>query len=391
MPRKKSPNGSGTIRLRKDGKTWEARYSVRDPITGQSVQKSVYAPSQEECAKKLRKATVEIDDGTYTEPSKLTVGKWADIWLAEYCGHVKDTTLDKYEMYIRLYIKPVLGPAKLQALGAHSIQSMYNRLQRRESRPLSPKSIGNLHGVLHPMMEQALKLGYLPRGNPCKAVTKPRVEKKEMQAIMDTKLDEFLAAIQGHQFEAVYLVDVFTGMRQGEILGLTWADVDFKGGVIHVRKQLQKERKKGGVYRRVSVKNDRVRAIHPAPFVMDVLKAEQRRQKEHRLRAGAAWCNDMNLVFTNEVGRYQSASTVYKNFKRFVGGIGEESVRMHDLRHTFAMLSLQMGVDIKTLQKELGHATAAFTLDVYGHVSEGMLKGAGESMQRYINDWKARQ
>ena len=99
----------------------------------------------------------------------------------------------------------------------------------------------------------------------------------------------------------------------------------------------------------------------------------------------------MGLVFTNEVGRYQSASTVYKNFKRFVGGIGEDSVRMHDLRHTFAMLSLQMGVDIKTLQQELGHATAAFTLDVYGHVSDEMLKASAESMQRYINEWKARQ
>lgn len=96
-----------------------------------------------------------------------------------------------------------------------------------------------------------------------------------MQAIMDTKLDEFLDAIRGHQFEAVYLTDIFTGMRQGEILGLTWADVDFKDGVIHVRKQLQKERKQGGEYRRVSVKHDRVRAIHPAPFVMDVLKVSE--------------------------------------------------------------------------------------------------------------------
>lgn len=97
------------------------------------------------------------------------------------------------------------------------------------------------------------------------------------------------------------------------------------------------------------------------------------------------------VIIANELGRYRSASTVYKNFMRVVGDIGEGNVRMHDLRHTFAMLSLQMGVDIKTLQHELGHATSAFTLDVYGHVSEEMLKASAESMQRYINEWKTRQ
>lgn len=109
-----------------------------------------------------------------------------------------------------------------------------------------------------------------------------------MQAIKDAKLDEFLAAIKGHQFESVYLVDVFTGMRQGELLGLTWNNVDFDKGILHVRKQLRKERKKGGIYKRVNLKNDRVRRIKPAPFVMDLLKAEQRKQKEWRLRAGGA-------------------------------------------------------------------------------------------------------
>lgn len=389
MPRKKAPNGSGMQpKERPDGR-WEARYCVPDPITSKLKRKSVYGKTQEECAKKLRKATASIDAGTYQEPSKLTMNKWTDIWLAEYCGGIKDTTLDKYEMYIRLYIKPMLGTIKLQALGTHSIQAMYNKLQRRE-KPLSAKSIRNLHGVVHPLLKQAVKLRYRP-DNPAEGVTLPRVEKKEMRAIMDTQLDDFLAAIKSSKFESVYLVDVFTGMRQGEILGLTWADVDFAKGCLHVRKQLQKERKKGGEYRRVSLKNDRVRSIHPASFVMDVLKAEQRKQRENRLRAGTVWCNDMGLVFTNEIGRYQSSSTVQKNFKKIVTSIGEEELVMHSLRHTFAMLSLQMGVDFKTLQKEMGHSTSAFTLDVYGHASDAMLKGAGDSMQRYINEWQARQ
>lgn len=385
MPRKKAPNGSGMQpKERADGR-WEARYTV----PGAARPKSVYGRTQEECAKKLRKATAEIDDGVYQEPSKLTVGKWADIWMAEYWGNLKERTQDQYGMHVRLNIKPNIGHIKLQALGVHSLQALYNKLQRRE-KPLAPKSIRNLHGVVHSMLKQAVKLGYI-KTNPAEGCTLPRVVAKEMQALKDGKVDEFLAAIKGHKFESVYLVDVFTGMRQGEILGLTWADVNFDKGVIHVRKQLQRGRNANDTYKRVNVKNDRVRLIHPAQFVMEVLKAEQTKQKERRLRAGAAWHNPMNLVFTNELGRYLAISTVYNNFKRLVASIGEATVRMHDLRHTFAMLSLQMGVDIKTLQQELGHATAAFTLQVYGHVSEEMLKASADSMQRYINEWKARQ
>ncbi len=288
-------------------------------------------------------------------------------------------------MHLRLNIKPNIGSIKLQALSPHSIQAMYNKLQRRE-KPLSAKSIRNLHGVVHSMLSQAQKLGYI-KTNPAEGCTLPRVERREMQAMQDAKLDEFLAAIKGHKYESVYLVDVFTGMRQGEILGLTWADVDFVKGIIHVRKQLQR----GKEYKRVALKNDKVRHIRPATFVMDVLKEVQYKQKEWKLRAGASWNNNMGLVFTNEVGRYLAHVTVYNNFKAIVKRIGMDSIRMHDLRHTFAMLSLQMGVDIKTLQQELGHHTAAFTLDIYGHVSEEMLKASAESMQRYINEWKARQ
>lgn len=389
MPRKKAPNGTGMLpKQRPDGR-WEARYCVPDPSTGTLKRKSVYAKTQEECAKKLRKATASIDEGTYQEPSKLTVGKWADIWKAEYWGSLKPRTADQYDMHLRLNIKPNIGGVKLQALGAHSIQSMYNKLQHRE-KPLSAKSIRNLHGVVHSMLKQAQKLGYI-KVNPAEGCNLPRAEKREMLAIMDDKLDEFLSAINGHKYESVFLVDVFTGLRQGEILGLTWQDVDFTKGKIYVRKQLQKERKKGGEYKRVSLKNDKTRPITPAPFVMDVLKAEQRRQKENRLRAGSAWDNSMNLVFTNELGRYLASSTVYNNFKAIVKRIGLDEVRMHDLRHTFAMLSLQNGVDIKTLQQELGHATSSFTLDVYGHVSDEMLKASAKSMQRYINEWKTRR
>ena len=161
--------------------------------------------------------------------------------------------------------------------------------------------------------------------------------------------------------------------------------MDFDGGVLTINKQLQKEHKKGGQYSLVSCKTDRVRRIQAAPFVMDVLRQQRRKQNEDRLLAGGAWENDWNLVFTNELGSHLCAPTVYNHFKRIVKEIGLPEVRFHDMRHTFAVLSLQNGDDIKTVQANVGHATAAFTLDVYGHVSQKMQKDSADRMQHYFD------
>ena len=216
-------------------------------------------------------------------------------------------------------------------------------------------------------------VGYL-RSNPADACILPRAEKREVSFLEEDGIKALLKAIEGHRFERVYRVDLFTGLRQGEILGLTWDCVDFDSGVLTISKQLQREHKKGGQYSLVSCKTDRVRRIQAAPFVMDVLRQQRRKQNEDRLLAGGAWENGWNLVFTNELGGHLCAPTVYNHFKRIVKEIGLPEVRFHDMRHTFAVLSLQNGDDIKTVQANVGHATAAFTLDVYGHVSQKMQK-----------------
>ena len=124
---------------------------------------------------------------------------------------------------------------------------------------------------------------------------------------------------------------------------------------------------------------------------MDVLRQQRRKQNEDRLRAGGAWENDWNLVFTNELGGHLCAPTVYNHFKRIVKEIGLPDVRFHDMRHTFAVLSLQNGDDIKTVQANVGHATAAFTLDVYGHVSQKMQKDSADRMQSYFTGLQSGQ
>lgn len=141
MPRKRAPNGNGTVRQRKDGR-WEAIYSVgRDPGTGKLIRKSIYGESEQVVAKALRKVTTAIDENAYVEPSKLALAKWLDVWLAEYTGHVKEHTRVTYETQCRVHIKPALGAVMLSELRPHEIQAFYNRLARGTRKPSSaPKA-----------------------------------------------------------------------------------------------------------------------------------------------------------------------------------------------------------------------------------------------------------
>lgn len=389
----RSAQGAGNIRKKtvtRNGKEyvyWEARYTAGyDPGTGKQIQKSISGKTQKEVRQKLQKIESSLTDGIYIEPSKMTVEQWLDIWHKEYLGGVKQSTVAHYGSHIEKNTKPYIGAVKLAALKPHTIQALYNRLQRSDENPngLSAKTIKNLHGVLHKSLKQAVMLGYIP-ANPADACILPRIEKKEVSFIEEEGIAALLDRIKGHQFENVYKVDLFTGMRQGEILGLTWDCVDFENAVLTVNKQLQKEHKKGGQYALVSCKTDRIRRIKPAPFVMDILKQQKQKQLHERLLSRGAWENEWNLVFTNELGGHLCATTVYNHFKRIVKEIGLPSVRFHDMRHTFAMISLQNGDDIKTVQENVGHATASFTLDVYGHVSQRMKQESADRMQGFID------
>ena len=376
--------GAGTIRLRKDGR-WEARYTVgRDPGTGKQIQRSVYGATQQEVRKKLAQLTTALDNGTYKEPCKMTVGQWLDIWTADYMGGVKPSTAFLYGEQIRLYIKPALGAVKLEALNTHTIQGFYNGLsiEREGGKALSPKSVKNIHGILHKALQQAVAVGYI-RFNPADACTLPRAEKKEISPLDEEQIATFLKTIEGHRHELLYKVALFTGMREGEVLGLMWDCVDFEKGTITIKRQLRREQKKGGAYYITTPKNGKPRTITPAPWVMKLLRSQKARQAEQQLKMGPLWEN-YGMVFTNETGGYLSYRTVYDCFKRIVAQMGTPSTRFHDLRHTFAVASLRAGDDIKTVQGNLGHHTAAFTLDVYGHVTEQMKKDSAQRMEGFI-------
>jgi len=389
----RSAQGAGTIRQRSDGR-WEARYTVgRDPGTGRQKQKSIYGDTQSEVRKKLAQVVADIDNGVYAEPMKLTVGAWLDIWVKDYVGNVKPATRRAYTDHVNLQIKPALGAVPLQKLNAHTVQRFYNGLaesgrvlqkgQKKEAPSgLSPKTIRNIHAVLHRALKQAVLLSYI-KANPADVCTLPRTEKKEMQILQGDEVAAFLKAVENHRHKVLYLTKLFTAMRRGEILGLSWDCVDFSGGTILINKQLQRDRVKGGKLNLVTVKNDKQRRISPPTTVFHLLMEHKRRQAEKQLLAGQLW-EKSNLVFTNDSGGPLDADAVYRAYKKLLADNKLPDIRLHDLRHTAAALMLQNGDDVKTLQEALGHHSAGFTLDMYGHVTERMKKESADRMEAYI-------
>ena len=380
----KGAKGGGTIRQRPDGR-WEARYTLGiDPGTGKQIQKSVYGKTQREVRQKLTAITAEIDSGMYQEPCKMTVNEWLDIWLKDYQIGVKDSTAYLYERQAKLYLRPALGNISLETLKAHTVQRLYNSLsQEHDGQPaLSAKTIKNIHGVLHKALQQAVLLNYI-RYNPTTACVLPKIVKKEIHPLTDQQTAQLLNLLKGSKYEIPLTVDLFTGLREGELLGLMWDCVDFEKGTILVNKQLRRSQRKGGTYYFSPPKNNKSRCLTLAPSVIQLFRLQKLEQNSMRMEAGDAW-EEHGLIFTNQTGGYLSYRTVYDCFKRIVRNIGAPATRFHDLRHTFAVASIKSGDDIKTVQENLGHATAAFTLDVYGHVTKQMKQDSAARMEQFI-------
>ena len=359
---KRSAKGGGTLRKKtvtRNGKPytyWEARITTgRDPGTGKQIQRSFTGKTQKEVREKMQAAAVAVNAGTYTEPS--TVRNYTDV--------------------IRLHIKPAMGAVKLSELHPHMVQSFINGIDR------APATVRLICGVLSKALEKAMELDYIPR-NPVKRCTLPRKEQKEIHPLDDQELSALLEAAKGGDLEPLITVALFTGMRMSELLGLTWDCVDFDRGVITVTKQLapQAQRRAGEVF--TTPKNHKSRTVSAAPSVLAALTLQRRRQTEKQLRAGPMWDNAYNLVFTNEIGGLLPQRDIERRFRAVADAAGLASMRFHDCRHTYAVNSLRAGDDVKTVQSNLGHATAAFTLDRYGHFTEAMQQASAARMEGFI-------
>lgn len=256
----KNPNGSGSIGQYKNG--WRAQYSAGfDPKTGKLIRKSIYGKTQKKVRDKLFDVTKDIVDNVYVNPSKTTVGEWLDSFLNNYNGDVRSGTMASYETTIRVHLKPTLGRYKLTSLTTEMIQKTYKAIENGATSrkgKLSPKTIKNCHGVLHKALKKAQRLGYI-RVNPADAATLSKTEKPIIRPLTNDEVAKLLAEISGHKYEDLFFFTIFTGMRQSEVLGLTWECVDLERGIITIKRQLLPPKGKIKDYHFAPLKNSTIR------------------------------------------------------------------------------------------------------------------------------------
>lgn len=376
---KKAVSGNGSIRQRPDGR-WEGRVSLGFDGGGKRVSKSFYGSTQ--VAEKIRKASAQIDEGRFIEPSKITVKQWLLDWLETFCANgLRPYTLISYRGIINHHINNYIGALKLQSVKGTHIQKMYNGLIREG---FSAKTVKNVSAVAHKAFAMAVKQGMIAF-NPCDAAQLPSMTQHEIKPLTDAEIPVFLEEIKGHPYENAFALCLFAGLREGECLGLSWEQVDFEKQTITICQQLQKGNKGEGYQLRPFTKSNKPRTIKPPQIAFDYLKQEQRQQAKNRLAVGPIWDNPQNLVFTNEIGKNIAIPTFYRAFKKVVTAIGRPDARPHDLRHTAATVAIASGADIKSVQSLMGHATASFTLNVYAHTSEKMMEDTAARMQAYYN------
>ncbi|MBQ6755737.1 MAG: site-specific integrase [Oscillospiraceae bacterium] len=371
---KRRSNGEGNIRKRKDGR-WEGRYTAGRDDYGKVIYKNVLGKTQAEVKEKLKKAIAENEKIDITKTDKFTVGQWMDIWFEDYCTlKVRPSSHQTYKGYIEHHIKPYIGDVPLNKLTSLQLQRMYKtlltkgRIDRIESKNqpkgLSAKTVRNINQVISSAMDVAIEQKIISE-NPTNGCALPKIERKEMHTIPAEQLEAFLREAKNSGVYEMYYLDLATGMRRGELLGLKWSDIDFAHGIIHIRRQISRI---DGVIREMPLKTkNSYRNIPISDNAVEMLK-------EMRTHSSS------DYVFASPTGGPISPDSVNNMLHRVLKRAGLEQIRFHDLRHSFATLALQNGVDIKTVSGMLGHFSAGFTLDTYAHVTTSAQKEAANTM-----------
>lgn len=383
-PGGRTAQGSGTIRKRPDGR-WEARYTIgHDSGTGKQIQRSIYGATQKEVRQRLTQKLREIDTKTLLNDDKRTLAVYLDSWMDEFIIPVqKPYTISSYKGIIKNHLKPNIGAIKLCDLKTAQVQKMVKTLV---SAGLAPKTIKSIMTVLNSALNQAVKNRCIAL-NPAQFARLPAVRVKEIHPFTPSEIVEFVEVAHGSSFYAPLMCCLFLGLREGEALGLAWKNVDFASNRVKICQQLQKEKAAKGIfYIQEGTKSGQSRTLDVPDFLIDILKEERQRQLLNQIAAGSAWGNDWGLCFTTTLGGCIHPKTLWDNFKKIAVSIGLPDARVHDLRHTNATLALVNGDDLKTVQSNMGHATAAFTLQRYVHASEEMKRASANRMQTFFEN-----
>ena len=370
---KRRGRGEGAVYQRSDG-TWTASLSLGTDANGQRKRRTVYAKTKSELLEKLRKLQTDADHGRLIDPTALTAGEFFDLWLANIKPTVSPKTHDYYSGHVRLHLKPRLGTYRIDKLTAPHVRQLYADLAGAGVSPALQAKIGT---TLHVALTYAAgELKIIPH-NVVLDVRKPRAVKAEMKTWNGDEVKRFLEACKADRFYALFYLAIEAGMRQGELLGLLWRDVDFGGSAVNVARSLM-ERKGELALKEPKTARGR-RRIPLSPVAVAALA-------EHRKRMFAeGHVGPDRPVFCTLVGTFvRKMNLVHRNFEPALKRAGVPVIRFHDLRHSAATLLLANGADVATVSARLGHANASTTLNIYAHVTDAGQQRATGIMERLL-------
>lgn len=394
---KKRGHGEGSISQRKDGR-WMGQITLGiDPATKKAKRITFYGKTRREVQDKIREALNLKERGLLSEPSKLTLEEWLDTWLNDYKKQeLKPSTWASYKGLIDNYIKPDLGKYKLNKLRTNDIQRFYNNKlengrktqkqnDKQELKGLSTRTVKYIHTVLKAALAQAEKEGHIP-GNPAAATTQPRQQKKEITPLSVEQVQHFLNSVKDNWLYPLFVTDLGTGLRRGELLGLKWADINLDDGTAMVRRSLIQINSQVILQENTKTKSSTATVKLPDTVVKE-LKKVKKQQAQDRLFLGEAY-QDLGFVFAWPDGRPIRPDYLYHQFKILLKTNGLPDARFHDLRHTFCTLLMEAGEDLATVSKLARHSSYSITADIYGHLTKKMQDQAADKLDSILKDPK---
>ena len=378
---KKRANGEGNIRKRKDGR-WEGRYTAGyDPKTGKRIIKNVLGKTQAEVKQKLSTAMEACKAVDVVRSDDYTVAEWLRTWFALYAKpNIRPTTARSYQGSMELHIIPRIGCIKLNKLTGRDIQKLYKDLmengrlrkaQKSKQPGLSSTTVRGIHMMLHNALDRAVKERLILR-NPTEDCIIPKVQKQEMKILHPEDMKAYLEAAEKRGVLPMFYLELVSGIRKGELVALRWEDLDVEHRTISVSKQALGGLGKELVVNRPKTENS-IRAISIPQDAVDLLVQAHEKHPENP------------YLFPSPLtgGMYHPDSVVNLH-KKILKDAGLEHIRFHDLRHTFATMALQNGVDVKTVSNMLGHYDAGFTLRTYTHATRQMQEQAAKKMGNFM-------
>ena len=373
---KRRANGEGNIRKRKDGR-WEGRYTAgHDPDTGKAMVKNVLGRTQAEVREKMKAAISEVARLDPVRSGQYTLGQWVEQWFEIYSKpNLRESTARYYKMFIDKHIVPKLGGVKLNKLRAIEIQRFYNSLRtggrlreaQKEKNPgLSASYVRGIHTMLHTCLDAAVR-EKLILSNPVNDCKPPKLEKHEMKTLESEQVRAYLKAADARGLLPMFFLELTTGLRKSELVALQWSDVDWKARTVSVSKQ--------------AYMTDGKLTVVPPKTSNSVRKIALSEETLALLKQQRASFPESACVFPSPVtGEMYHPDSVVNLHKKILKEAGLEHIRFHDLRHTFATLALQNGVDVKTVSAMLGHSNAGFTLATYTHTTTAAQQQAAAIM-----------